>query len=193
VRRRRAARPLRAAVVLLLVGPVAACGVPLQDSAEPLPNGALPSTTAPATPAPTIAEVDVYFVSGRALEPVPEPISRRTPEGIMQALAAAPPVSRQADLRTLLIDPLTGEPLLAVVSQAADGSVRVQRSDAFLELPATDQVLLIGQVVLSMAEVGVPSVEVVDAQGQAVPLALPDGRVNEGPVSAEDYRSLLAG
>ena len=65
------------------------------------------------------------------------------------------------------------------------------RTDAFTLLPANDQVLLVGQVVTSLAEVGLTSVIITDQAGLPIPLVLPDGRVLEGPATADDYDVLV--
>ncbi len=118
-------------------------------------------------------------------------MSERTVEGVMAALAAGPPLDWETDLRTLLVDPLTGAPVLAVVDSTASGQVVVVRTEAFTLLPANDQVLLVGQVVSSLAEVGISSVVITDETGQPIPLVLPDGRVLEGPATPADYAVLV--
>lgn len=179
---------LAAGVMALAVG---GCGVPLQDQAEPLPRGALPTAAPTPTHSQRVREATVYFVSGRALEGVPEPIAARTAEGVMAALAAGPPVGQQSGLRTLLLDPLTGAPML-ILSTDTPELVTLERTEAYLLAPPLDQVLAIGQVVLSLADIGRAQVQVTDEQGTPVPLPLPDGRLAELPVTAEDYEVLVA-
>jgi hypothetical protein len=181
-----------AAAGLLMVGLVglAGCGVRLQDAAEPLPAGALPIVGPTASQQPRERATRIHFVNGRQLEGVSEPIVDRSANGVMAALATGPPVDR-GELRTLALDPATGVPVYQVLSVSAFGEVVVRRSDAFLALPALDQVLLTGQVVLSMDEVGLSRVIVVDADGMPVPVTLPDGRVAEGPLTASDFDELL--
>ena len=169
-----------------------ACGVSVQEQAQSLPSGALPTLASPSpSPSPTAQEAVVFFVSGRGLEGVKEPVVDRSAVGVMTALQAGPPVERQTDLRTLLNDPLTGAPMLTVVTESPSGRVVLARNDAFTFLPATDQVLLAGQVVTSMDAVGLTSVTITDQSGQQVPLPLPDGRVLEVPATAQDYEELL--
>ena len=48
-----------------------------------------------------------------------------------------------------------------------------------------------GQVVTSLAEVGLTSVIITDQAGLPIPLVLPDGRVLEGPATADDYDVLV--
>ena len=194
-----AARPSRpgpvwVVVLLAILGAalLGGCGPDLQQSAEPLPSGALPSASSPApSEAQQSRETAIYFVNGPQLEGVAEPITDRTAAGVMAALIAGPPADRQEDLRTLLLDPLTAEPLLSVTRVTPEGVVILRHTDAYLQTPPIDQVLLMGQVVRSMAEVGLRRVLLTDSAGQLVPVALPDGRVREGAVTPTDYRSLL--
>ncbi|MGB8022001.1 MAG: hypothetical protein WCF04_12290 [Candidatus Nanopelagicales bacterium] len=172
------------------------CGVDVQRGAESLPSGALPTeslTTAPTSSSatPSVRRTAVYFVSGRGLEGVDEPIQDRSANGVLAALSLGPPPARVAELRTLLDDPLTGEPMLTVVSVSPSGHVVLASSDAYRLLPANDQVLLVGQVVLSLDEVGLSSVLITDQNGTPLSLSLPDGRVQEGPATADDYEVLI--
>ncbi len=185
----------RRAVAVLGVGLIAAvsvgCGVSVQDEADSLPSGALPALAATPSASPTTQKTPIYFVSGRNLDPVDEALSDRSVDGVMEALASAPPVDRQAELRTLLIDPLTQTPLLSVSSQPVAGQLVVARTDAFNQMPASDQVLLVGQVVLSMADIGISSVVITDSAGVQVPVVLPDGRIVDGPAVPADYEELV--
>ena len=183
-----------AAAVCLGLGLVittSGCGVSVQQEAQSLPSGALPTVAPTPKPTPTAKEDTVYFVSGRGLEGVEEPVDDHSAPGVMAALAAGPPIERQADLRTLLLDPLTNAPVLTLVSQTPSRRVVLARTDAFTLLPANDQVLLVGQVVTSLAEVGLTSVIITDEAGLPIPLVLPDGRVLEGPATADDYDELV--
>lgn len=181
-----------AAAVVLSGG----CGVDVQRDAESLPSGALPTDALTAAPAsssatPSARLTAVYFVSGRGLEGVDEPIQDRSANGVLAALSLGPPPTRGAELRTLLDDPLTGEPMLTVVSVSPSGQVVLASSGAYRLLPANDQVLLVGQVVLSLDEVGLSSVLITDPNGTPLSLSLPDGRVQEGPATADDYAALI--
>ncbi len=177
------------AVGLVLVA--AGCGVQTQREAQSLPIGSLPSAGPTPIPSPTITTSAVYFVSGRGLERVKGVRNDRTAQGVLDALAAGPPPERQADLSTLLIDPVAAEPLLTVTSVSPSGEVVIARKDAFTLLPATDQVLLVGQVVASLDEIGLTSTVITDQDGVPVPLVLPDGRVLEEPATAKDYEALI--
>ena len=84
---------VRAVPVALTCVLLTACGVQMQDAAEPLPGGAIPSVSAPTSePVRAPRSTQVYFVSGRGLEPIAEPIQDRSANGVMAALAAGPVV-----------------------------------------------------------------------------------------------------
>jgi hypothetical protein len=171
----------------LLVG----CGIQLQDEAQPLPVEALPPVESAPTPSRDARMTTVYFTNGRQLEGVPEAIGARTAEGVLGALAAGPPADRQDELRSLLIDPFSTEPLLTVADVAPSGRVTLVRSDAFLDVPAPDQILLIGQVVMSLDELGMSRVQLVDPSGAPVSISLPDGRTRVGEVTRQDFEELV--
>lgn len=176
------------AACLVTVG-LTGCGIPLQDQAQPLPVGAM-STPSPVATIPNGRSQLIFLVSGRQLQPIKEMIFDRSANGIMAALAAGPGPDRP-DLRTLLLDPLTGTPMLAVSRISDAGQVSLQSSEAFAQMSAMDQILLLGQVALSMAELGLTSITVLDAGGATLVLPLPDGRVQTGAASVRDYRSLV--
>lgn len=70
-------------------------------------------------------------------------------------------------------------------------SVTVRLSSAFTALPPTEQVLLLGQVVLSLTGAGQDSVAFADEAGTPVAVPLPDGRLLDVPATARDYNSLI--
>ncbi len=70
-------------------------------------------------------------------------------------------------------------------------SVTVRLNPAFSALPPSEQVLLLGQVVLSLAGAGEESVAFVDDSGSPVAVPLPDGRLLDTPATARDYASLI--
>jgi hypothetical protein len=187
-----AGRRLAAVVAaVVVVGSTGACGVPLQRTAQPLPSGALPVTVAPVVPSPLGRTMTMYFVSGRTLAAVKEIVVDRSANGIMAVLAAGPPPDRAAELRTLLLDPLTGAPMLGVTGISPTGQVTFVSQPAFAQLPASDQILLLGQVTLSMEEIGMSSITVTDTAGAPLSMPLPDGRALIGPATANDYRTLV--
>jgi hypothetical protein len=180
---------------------LAGCGVPVESGAQPLPSGVLP----PATPSPTItptqtsqptpapATARLWFVQEEGIVPVTAPLEGTDPQQLLNALAEGPP-PEYPNLRTVVVDPLTGDAFVSAVDTrpARPGIVTVQASPAFTALPPTEQVLLLGQVVLTLT--GVRTTEgvlVVNEQGEALAVPLPDGRLLDGPATAADYRSLV--
>lgn len=178
-----------AALVLLLAG----CGVPLSDGPEPVQgfdNRPTPSPTSSVLPSPPVAVASVWWVEGERLVPrtvqAPAPL---TSAGAVELLATPPPTA--SGLRTLVADPVGGPPLASVPEVQPTGPVRaVTLSPTFAELSASDQVLLIGQVVLTLTELDRTPVLFVDSAGQPLSVPLPDGRLRDGPVTRGDYLGL---
>ena len=191
-----------AAVGFLLVG----CGVPLQDSAQVLPPEVIPPPVVLVTPTPSpepspeptpspsppFEVVDFYFIQGNSLVPlvsdVPTPAD---PQVVLDRLAAGAPI--ETGLRSIVIDPLTGTPLVrafAATSDSAVADVTVAVAPAFSSLPPAEQVLLLGQVVLSLSSAGYLTVSVVDETGSPLAVPLPDGRLLDRPATALDYVAL---
>lgn len=204
------------APVLLVV---AGCGVPLEDSAQALPPEVIPppvvapsqppspspsptstkSPTATATALPTespaVELVDLYFIREDGLVPLASDVAVPTDaQTVLDRLAAGPPV--ETGLRSVVVDPLTGTALVSVFTPTGDtdlptASVTIAVANAFSSLPPTEQVLLLGQVVLSLSSAGFATVSVVDAAGAPLAVPLPDGRLLDRPATALDYASLI--
>lgn len=215
--RNRGARPRHAVlgatvagVLILLSG----CGVPLQSTAQPIPPDVLPSA-APVTPSaepstsvtPPVPDEDdeprlrLWFVQNEGLTAVESSLPLDTsPEFVMQALVVGPTDEQSADgLRTIAADPLSGQPLAYLVPAdpssmalpADDSMITLQLSPDFTALPPSEQVLLLGQLVLSLTGAGASSVAFVDSAGAALAVPLPDGRVLDAPARAGDYGPLI--
>lgn len=191
---------------------VAGCGVPLQDSAQALPPEVIPPpivvpTASPspsptsepsptATQSPAVELVDFFFVREGGLVPLPSDVpSPTSPEVVLDGLTAGPPP--ETGLRSVVVDPLTGTPLVGVfVPEDPDlplptATVTIAVSSTFGSLPSAEQVLLLGQVVLSLSSAGFPTVSVVDDAGSPLAVPLPDGRLLDRPATALDYASLI--
>lgn len=195
-----------AAVCLALVS----CGVPTQDVAQPLASAVIAPPALPATPSPSpsqsettqpspsvvVEQVELWFVGGDGLVPVLTPVSPTdNAEAIVAGLVAGPPENEQ--LRTVVVDPLTGSPLISVfLNEPAQtnnpGDVNIALSPEFSSLPPNEQVLVLGQVVLSIAGGGLGAVAFVDQTGSPVAVPLPDGRLLDRPSTVADYGSLIA-
>lgn len=212
-------RGLVATILIAVSGLLfAGCGVPLQDSAQPLPPEVVPppivvpsespSPSASASPSaspspsesPDVEVVDFFFIREAGLVALPSELPADgviavSPEVVLERLAAGPPP--ETGLRSVVVDPLTGTALVSVfvptdpsvAVPVADVTISV--ADAFGSLPSAEQVLLLGQVVLSLSSAGYATVAVVDGAGSPLAVPLPDGRLLDRPATALDYASLI--
>jgi hypothetical protein len=197
-----AGRRLGLAALVLGAALLAGCGVPLSDDAEPVAGYQPPvvaETTAGGSTEIATAGPQLWFVSGTLLAPQSALVAGGgTPEELLAQLAVPP---EDPQLTTLVIDPLGGVPLvvtpppvLSLAEPPLPDATYVGVSDTFAQLASADQVLLIGQVVLTLTDPGVaaPSTSVVFVGSDGVPLSvpLPDGRLIDRPAVREDYLSL---
>lgn len=183
--------------------------------ATPSPS---PTPSAIASPEPTVSRLRLWFVQEGGLAAVESTLPvGSSPDLVIQSLAIGPTAEQAAEgLRTVARDPLTGLALVSVAvglptptatvpepptaaptappvfePTAAPASVTVVLGSAFSALPPVEQVLLLGQVVLSLAGSGETSVLFTDEAGSPVAVPLPDGRLLDVPATARDYSSLI--
>lgn len=190
-------------VLAMLVVSVAACGVRLDATPQPIPSGAIPTASvSPSGSSSAVVNpgraVRVWFAREDGLVPVFTELTREPvvpPSDVVAALAAGPSAEQLDDgMRTLVVDPLTETPLVSVPADGAvtDGSsVVVTLAAATSALPPGDQVLLLGQIVLSLTGAGYSSVTFVDEAGAAAAVPLPGGRLLDRPAVARDYAGLI--
>jgi hypothetical protein len=187
-------RSASALLVVVAAGLVASCGVPLGDEPEPVAGVTRPRSGSPSpwgTTAPA-GQATLWLVDGQRL--VPRDAAASTPVTTASSVAllgVAPPAD--SGLRTLIADPVTGQPLAVVLTNdAGEGRTeqRVALAPTFVELAAEDQVLLIGQVVLTMTEIDRAPILFVGPDGAPLSVPLPDGRLRDGSVTRGDYLSL---
>lgn len=182
-----------AALLALTVCALAACGVPLQNVAQPI-EGVVTASPAP-TPMPTGPVEQFWFVRDDGLVPIRE--TTATPvlaADLLGRLAAGPPTTT-VGLRSLVTDPAGGPPLVTAVAdeQVREGEqVTVVLSASFAAVPASEQPLLLGQVVLTLTGAGASSVLVTDEQGAPVSVPAADGKLISGAVSGANYAALVA-
>jgi hypothetical protein len=182
-------------VALVLAGALAACGVPTQDAAIPIavenPRPASPGSGVTAS----AGSARLWFVEDDGLVEVPGASGSPLLGDLLGQLAAGPPEGVPATVRSLLTDPAHGGTLLAAdpaqATLAPAGPVTLIATEAFGALPADEQVLLIGQVVLTLCGAGADSVQIVDAKGVPLAVPLPDGRLLDRPAAANDYAALV--
>jgi spore germination protein GerM len=175
---------------LLLAG--SGCGFPSQDGAEPLAEDELPVGLRPsATPEPAHSEgavqATIWLVDGDRLvsvrHEVPSPASAET---ITEALLDGPTSSeQQRGIRSALPDPA-----VAVGATSSRGVATVELNESFTEIAPEDQLLAVGQFVLTLTDApGVGTVTFqIDGEPAAVPL--PTGESSDGPVFREQYLDL---
>ncbi len=179
---------------LVVLATLAGCGFPTQDSAHvvadsELPAGLRPSDTAVATTVLDTEPATVWFVKdGRLVAARHQLAAPVTIELITLDLLAGPSAAEEAKgLRTATPD-------TAAVLQVSltRGSAVVQLSDAFADIPANDQVLAIGQLVLTLTDFrGVGSVEFV-RNDEPIAVPLPTGETSDAAVVRDDYISLTS-
>ena len=204
-----------ASFVLAAVFVTAGCGVPLEESSQALPPEVIPppivvpTVTPTPTPSPSASPsptetglptpdlTDFFFIREDGLVPLVSDVpSPAEPQAVIDGLAAGPPA--ETGLRSVVVDPLTGTTLVQVFtpaagSQAPIADVTISVVPAFSSLPPAEQVLLLGQVVLSLSSAGAGTVSIVDEAGSPVAVPLPDGRLLDRPATALDYITLASG
>ena len=195
----------RGLLVVLIAGWIAGCGIPVESAPRELPADAqVPLQPADPAPAPSPARLveQLWFVR----EGVLVPVDRTSPsaldsQGLIDLLVAGPTAQEvTSGLRTAVVSVVTGAPLVVTAATAgvpvaplADDAEVLVLQEEFLDLPFDEQLLVLGQVVDTVAVRGVRSVLFVDRNGNQLGVPLPDGRLSNGPVSPEDYDELVRG
>lgn len=184
---------------------------PVVVSPTPTPSPSVTSPSSPSAeptatdPAEDVVKLRLWLVQDSGLVAVESSLPVGTnPDYVMQALAVGPTSVQAAQgLRTIASDPLTGQPLAVIAAVSpeatagtefdpvADDAIAVELNPAFSALPPNEQVLLLGQVVLSLTGAGESAVVFVDQSGARLAVPLPDGRLLDTPARASDYGSLI--
>jgi hypothetical protein len=187
-----AGRRALVAVAATALWATTSCGVPTDSdavriAAEDVPFG-LVDTAASSVPstndvAPDV-DVELFYVSGEELVAVagraPSPL---TPSGMVGSLLST--TAPGSSVRSVL------EPDDIVSVAVDDGTVVIDLDQTLLELPTNEQVLAVGQLVLTLTGLdGVTSVAFVSG-GEPVAVPLPDGTAASDPVGRESFRTLL--
>jgi len=182
------------AAALLLVG----CGVPVQQRPAPIEPAAIPSrlqgsaepTPGPLTATPGKPADQVSFVRKDRLvslvREAPSAPSADRLNTVIQALLAGPTDTEEADGITSALPP---ELELAVVD--VEGScVVLELSGETDGRSATENILAVGQIVLSVT--ALPTIDQVtfSRNGQPVEALLADGALTTDPLTAADYAEL---
>jgi hypothetical protein len=191
------------AAATLAVGLLAACGIPVEGVPRALPTGSSTPTAASdgaVLPTPFQEEATLWFVKGGALVPAVRPTTGpATSQGLLDLLAEGPtPAEEAAGVRSAVVSVVTGEPLVVTAEQAgvdgpqvSAGTVVIVLEPQFTELLSAEQVLVLGEVVTTLAVGPVRNVVFVDEDGQELGVPTADGRLAKGPVSPADYASLI--
>jgi hypothetical protein len=193
--------PVLVAVLLGLLL-AAGCGISAEDEPRPLPTG---SATAPPPPTdeptPTEDQAQLWFVREGLLVPVLRSVAE--PPGsqdFIDLLVAGPTEEEEeAGIRTAVVSVVTGEPLVVTARAAEveapplqDDQEAIVLSEEFTDLNAEEQVLVLGEVVTTVAVGDVAEILFIDGTGKPLGVPVADGRLRNGPVSPADYASLIA-
>lgn len=178
-------------LAVVLIGGTS-CGVPLSDDPSAIPDDEIPvglraADSVPAS-APTANELaTVWFIRDAALaastHEVPSPAAAAS---VVADLLAGPTSADQArGLRSAIPDAA-----VVVAVTLARGTASIALTAAFAEIPAPDQVLAIGQLVMTLTDLrGIGRVRfLVDDVPIAVPL--PGGEASDEAVTRDDYVDL---
>jgi hypothetical protein len=185
---------LVAVIVLAAVVVPAGCGVP-EEGLVPIDVDGLPaalreaasSTTVPAPAAPVVAELAWVRDRQLVVEQVPF-FSPPSPSTVVSLLERGP---IQTEPNAGLRSPLGGAEVIRGAERM--GRVAVVRVGSFpTDLPEADQVLGLGQLVISLTSL--PDIDgvVLEADGEPVDVPLPDGSLVRRPLRRSDYEPLLA-
>jgi spore germination protein GerM len=191
-------RPNWTWLFVCLVTVLAGCGVPVQQEPVAIPTEAIPSqlrnsgmpASGPPTASPGRPAVHVTFVrQDRLVTLVRESLTTTPPDrlaAVIQALMAGPNETEQANGMTsalpagltLAIADVRGTRVVLDLSGETEGS------------SATENVLAVGQIVLSVT--ALPTVDEVTFQRDGVPVEalLADGSLTNEPLTAADYTAL---
>jgi len=187
---RRRVIPLFVSTVLVVWA--GGCGFPAQDEARPIPDDELPVGLRPGATPPSTAPVEtepgtIWLVDGDALDDVRHDVAAPASiESVTTELLIGPSTAEQArGLRSALPDP-------NVVSDISlsRGVATVDLTSSFAEISPEDQLLAVGQFVLTLTDLrGVGSVQfTVEGAPAAVPT--PTGESTEQPAFREQFLEL---
>ena len=175
--------------IALLVALSASCGVPTESTARMVPQGAIPAALDPTDSVPVISverqrTINLWFIRDDQLVRVRHTVPASTsPDMVLDALLAGPnDLERRDSLRSAIPDS-------AAVHQVtfSRGDANVSLAPGFSEIPTSDQLLAVSQLVLTLTDMrGVGRVNfTMDGTSASVPL--PGGGSTADPVTRDDY------
>ncbi len=181
-------------LIALLAGSacLAGCGFPDQDQARPvaedeLPAGLRPDSIPDATVPIDSERATVWLVDADTLVAARHQVAApATVETVTAALLAGPSeAEEERGLRSAVPDPT-----VVVGAELSRGVATVALTPTFLEISSHDQLLAVGQFVMTLTDLpGVGSVQfTLDDAPVAVPI--PNGETSEQPVFREQFVEL---
>jgi len=179
-----------AALITIAIG--ASCGYPTESEPRAVGLDAVPAPLQPGATPPTTAVASseaatVWLVRDGSLAGVVRQVPIPVEAGSVVASLAAGPTEEEQTRRLRSAIPDASVVVEAVTSR---GVATVELAPGFSDIPPADQVLAIGQLVLTLTDLrGIGRVRfAVDGAPIAVPL--PDGTASEEPVSRDDFIEL---
>lgn len=187
-----ARRPALVALLgFLVVVLVAGCGVGVEQSPTVLADSAdepiaLPEGEA-STPATEAAVV--YLVRDERLVPVARQVAAEAgPADLLGVLLAGPTASEASEGLTTAIPPPT-----AAIDVDLDGTmVAVDLTGDLTSVGGIEEVLAVGQIVLTLADSSEVDAVSFAIDGQATVVPVGNGALTERPVNPDDYLDLLS-
>jgi hypothetical protein len=175
--------PVLAAVLVLLAG----CGIPADRHPVAVPGGVVRPALGPTATTPTPeTRATVFFVQAEQLVPVARSTTRPDLQAVLDVLFIGPTETElAAGLRTAISNQTTVRSVRTYAS-----TVVIDLTTTFVEVGGPEQILALGQIVLTAtATPGVTDVRF-QLEGQPVEVPRADGTLSSGPLSANDYESL---
>lgn len=177
-------------VGVLLVGLVAGCGVGAEDQARPVDATVAVQPTPGQTTDATRTTL-VWMVKNQALVRTVRSVA--SPPSVEELLATLVSGPTGSESRRGISTRLSATDVLAASTfdlDVPEGTAAVVVGDALRAQPADEQILALGQVVLTLTSAGYEQVVFVGEDGEVVAVPGASGAILTGPVSASDYASL---
>jgi Sporulation and spore germination len=204
-------------IAAILVGLLVACGIPDNGQVSTIQTkdlrtlrDTIPSTTTSTIPTTTIVpvttttavntatttateDVTLYFISGAQLKPLPRALAK--PPNAATVIAALqlgpPPGDEFVGIRSAV--PTHAEAPIGVTDDDSGVATITLPPGFFEQIPPEDQLLAIGQIVLTVTEVGGIGQVLFVQSGQSLGVPRKGGGISDGttPLSRRDYAELL--
>lgn len=180
---------MRRRAVAVMCCLLAGCGFPTQDSPQPIAGEEQPQpvTSDSAGGQPAVEAITVWFIEDDILVPivrrVPRPVDAAS--AVTTDAAGVTAAEGTRGLRSAIPDPA-----MVTGAEVTRGTAVVQLAAEFLDIPAGDQVLALGQLVFTLTDLrGIGRVRF-EIDGDAVVVPLPSGDSTDSSVSRDDFASL---